>query len=130
MRPNLLITCEPDDLDQGLFGNVLAHTFQILPFLFERGIFPAWQLRSKHYGDPPDQITIPGSIDLAYPPPAGPYRTLSLLEVRRRHGQILGGDWVTLSKLWNAFPHPPSRARVGRGNPPSRSSPWGALSGH
>ena len=109
MKVSLCITCGPEALDQGLFGNVLTHPFQILPYLYERGIFPAWELRSKHYGDPPDMLTIPGVVDLAYTPPEGPYRSLELNEMRRRHGQILGGDWITLSKMWNAYFKVPQR---------------------
>ena len=105
----LCISCQPEELDQGLFGNVLTHAFQILPYLFERRIFPAWQLRSKHYGDPPDQITIPGVVDLAYTPPEGPYREISISEMRRRHGQVLGGDWAALARIWNAYFAVPAR---------------------
>ena len=120
-RP-LRISCEPDELDQGLFGNVLAHTVQILPYLFEQNLYPAWELRSKHYGDLPDQITIPGVVDLAYTPPPGPYRTLSLTEMRRRHGHILGGDWEALKRIWDAYFKIPSRvlAEADRVTPPGR----------
>lgn len=109
MKKPLCITCDPADLDQGLFGNVLAHPFQILPYLFANGIFPAWELRTQHYGDPPDRLTIPGVVDLAYTPPAGPYRRLSLVEMRRRHGQVLGGDWEKLARIWNAYFRTPAR---------------------
>ncbi len=109
MKLPLCITCAPDELDQGLFGNVFTHPFQVLPYLYERGIFPAWDLRSKHYGDLPAMVTIPGVLDLAYTPPVGPYRALSLNEVRRRHGQILGGDWRTLAHIWNAYFRTPQR---------------------
>ena len=54
-------------------------------------------------------LTIPGTVDLAYDPPQGPYRTVSLNEMRRRHGQILGGDWVRLARLWNAYFKIPQR---------------------
>lgn len=56
-----------------------------------------------HYGDAPNFLTIPGSLDLAYVPPNGPYQTLSLNELRRRHSQVLGDDWVDLSRIWNAY---------------------------
>ena len=107
-RP-LCISCQPEDLDQGLFGNVLAHSFQILPYLYEQQIYPAWEIRTKHYGDPPDFITLPGALDLNYDPPRGPYRTLSLNELRRRHGQILGNDWNALAVIWNAYFKVPQR---------------------
>ncbi len=105
----LCITCQPGDLDQGLFGNVLAHPFQVLPYLYERGIFPAWDLRSQHYAEPPDFLTVPGGIDLAYAPPPGPHRMLSLNELRRRHGRVLGNDWKALATIWNAYFRVPQR---------------------
>ena len=107
-RP-LCIVSQPEDLDQGLFGNVFYHPFQILPFLYEHRIFPAWHLRSMHYGDPPDRLTIPGALDLAYIPPAGPYRTLSLNEIRRRHAHIIGNDWPELHRIWSAYFRIPPR---------------------
>ena len=109
MKVPLCITSRAEELDQGLFGNVLTHTLQVLPYLHERGIFPAWELRSKHYGDPPDQMTIPGVVDLAYAPPEVPLRTVSLSEMRRRHGQILGSDWAALAHIWNSYFRVPAR---------------------
>ena len=55
------------DLHQGLFGHVFYHTFQVLPHLYERGIFPAWEIRSTQYGASPNSITIPEALDIAYP---------------------------------------------------------------
>ncbi len=109
MKAPLCISSSPEELDQGLFGNVLTHTLQILPYLYERSMYPAWHLRSQHYGDPPDQLTIPGVVDLAYTPPVGPFRNLTISEMRRRHGQILGGDWVALARIWSAYFRVPAR---------------------
>jgi hypothetical protein len=107
-RP-LCITSKPEDLDQGLFGNVFLHIFHILPFLYEHKIFPAWEIRTLHYGDPPDRITIPGALDLAYTPPQGPYRTLTLNELRRRHAHLVGNDWPEICRVWNAYFRIPPR---------------------
>ena len=68
----LCISSEAEEFQQGLFGNIFYNTFQILPYLHSRQIFPAWQVRSTTYGDPPDFLTIPGAFDLAYTPPQGP----------------------------------------------------------
>lgn len=99
----LCISCKPEDLDQGLFGMVLYYPFQILPYLLERNIFPAWEVRTKHYGDPPDFMTIPGAVDLAYVPPEGPYKVVSLHEFRRRHTQALGNNWAELHRIWSLY---------------------------
>jgi hypothetical protein len=107
-RP-LCVVSPPEDLSQGLFGGVFYHIFQILPFLYEHRIFPAWDIRTLHYGDPPDYLTIPGALDLNYAPPAGPYRTVSLEELRRRHAHIIGNDWPELHRVWTAYFRIPPR---------------------
>lgn len=48
-------------------------------------------------------------LDLAYDPPQGPYRTLSLFELRRRHAHVLGNDWVALNRIWKAYFKVPRR---------------------
>ena len=103
------ITCEPEALCGGLFGNVFFHVFQGLPYLYSRGIFPDWEIRSMHYGEPPEFLTLPGALDLAYTPPAAPTETISLDELRRRHAQILGNDWETLHRIWHAYFRVPQR---------------------
>lgn len=106
---NLCITSAPEELEQGLFGQAFYYICQVLPYLHEREIYPAWQLRTLHYGDAPDFLTIPGALDLAYEPPVGPYRTISLSELRRRHSHILGNDWAALNRMWNKYFRIPRR---------------------
>lgn len=108
MKP-LCIMSLPEDLDQGLFGQIFYHVLQVLPYLYARRIFPRWQLRSLYYGDPPDRVTVPGVLDLAYDPPKGPYRTLTLTELRRRHAHVLGNNWIELNRLWNVYFRIPER---------------------
>ena len=102
MKP-ICITCQPEDLDQGLFGQVLYYVFQVLPYLDERGLRPQWEIRAKHYGDPPEHLAIPGVVELAYTPLAGPYRRVDLSELRRRHAHVLGHDWHALHALWTRY---------------------------
>ena len=108
MKP-LQIVSQPDDLDQGLFGQVFYYLLQVLPYLHRHGIYPAWDVRAKHYGELPDCRTVPGALDLAYDPPRGPYRTIHLFELRRRHAHILGNDWVALNRLWCSYFKVPQR---------------------
>jgi len=108
-RPPLRISCQPEDLQQGLFGNIFYYVFQLLPYLDASGLFPAWEIRSMHYGEAPNFLTIPGSLDLAYVPPEGPYQTISMNELRRRHGQVLGNNWVELSRIWTEYFRVPQR---------------------
>lgn len=107
-RP-LCVTSQPEEISQGLFGSVFYHIFQILPFLYEHKIFPAWDIRTLHYGDLPDRLTIPGALDLAYTPPDGPYRRVSLEEMRRRHAHIIGNDWPDLHRVWTSYFRIPPR---------------------
>ncbi len=109
MTQTLLITSRPEDLDQGLFGMVFYYVFQVLPYLHARRIFPAWQIRTQHYGDPPGFLTIPGALDLAYTPPNRSLQALPLHELRRRHSQILGNNWTELSRIWNSYFSIPQR---------------------
>jgi hypothetical protein len=105
----LCVFSKAKDLREGLFGCVFYHTFMILPYLYERGIFPAWEIRSIQYGTPPDYISIPGALDISYTPPQEPCRRISLDELRRRHAKILGNDWEELSRIWHAYFTVPAR---------------------
>lgn len=105
----LRIISEPEELEQGLFGQTFYYILQILPYLAERQIFPKWELRTLHYGDPPDKLTVPGVLDLAYEAPSGPYRTVSLSELRRRHAHVLGNDWAELKRMWDLYVRVPQR---------------------
>ncbi len=108
MKP-LCIYCQPEDLEQGLFGQTFYYLLQVLPYLNECGSFPKWELRTTHYGDAPDYLTVPGVLDLAYAPPHGPYHRISLFEFRRRHAHVVGNDWGALHRLWNTYFRLPPR---------------------
>lgn len=105
----LCIHCGPEELEQGLFGQAFYYVLQLLPYLHKRQLYPRWELRTSHYGDPPDYVTIPGVLDLAYTPPAGPYRRVTLWEMRRRHAHVIGNDWSALHRLWSAYFRVPER---------------------
>ena len=110
MKPSpLCIYCETSDLKEGLFGQVFLFLFEILPYLHKRSIYPAWEIRSKHYGPPPDHIAVPGVLDLAYTPPPGPYRRVPLFKLRARYSSALGNKWSELSELWHAYFKVPQR---------------------
>jgi hypothetical protein len=94
---------------EGLFGQVFYHAFHVLPYLYEKGIFPAWEICSTGYGAPPNFVTIPGALDISYAVPQGPFRRVSLSELRRRHAKIIGNDWVELSRIWHAYFKIPDR---------------------
>ena len=57
----------------------------------------------------PDFMTIPGVFDLAYTPAAGPYRQITLGDLRRQQGRILGNDWAELSRIWKRYFSIPQR---------------------
>ncbi len=108
---SICITSEPEDLEQGLFGQTFYYILQILPYLHRKRIFPAWELRTLHYGEPPSQITVPGALELAYEPALGPYHRISLPEMRRRHAHVVGNDWVELNRIWETYFRIPQRVQ-------------------
>lgn len=106
------ITTSTDDLEEGLFGQVLLWTFELLPWLDARGMQPAWDIRSRHYGDEPDCRVLPGVFDLAYPDPAldeAGCRGVSLLALRVGTVSRLGNDWPALHALWHRYFRLPAR---------------------
>ena len=109
MKKPLCIICPPEDLQQGLFGQAFYYLLQVLPYLHQQGIYPNWEIGTQHYGDPPHKLTIPGVLDLAYKAPKGPYRRLTLEEIRRRHAHVVGNDWKALHRLWNLYFRVPAR---------------------
>ena len=102
-KTSLCVVANPEHNKEGLFGYVFYHVFQILPYLLERGIYPAWEIGALHYGNAPDYITIPGAVDVAYTVSGGPYKRVQLRELHRRHAQVLGSDWAELSRIWHCF---------------------------
>jgi hypothetical protein len=103
------IASNPDDLEEGLFGQVLLWIFEILPWLDARGIRPQWAIHSPLYGEPPDRLVLPGVFDLAYAPPGRAARRRSLLWTRVLHTSALGGDWAGTHALWSRYFRVPSR---------------------
>lgn len=97
------------DNREGLFGQIFNHVFTVLPYLYENGIFPAWEIRSTQYGAAPEFMTIPGALEIAYTPPQGPYHRIALKELRRRHAKVIGNDWAELTRIWHAYFKIPDR---------------------
>ncbi len=97
------VETQPDELTEGLFGQVVLWVMQVLPYLRERGIYPTWRIRSKLYGSAPEHTVLPGAFELAYEAPATIDRTVSLLELRRRRLHALGADWAHAHGLWHAY---------------------------
>jgi hypothetical protein len=110
--PGWRIASNPDDLEEGLFGQVLLWIFEILPWLDERGIRPAWEIRSLLYGTPDDRRVLPGVFDLAYAEPARIRHARSLLWTRVLHTHVLGGDWAGTHALWSRYFRVPARIQA------------------
>jgi hypothetical protein len=102
------IASDPDDLEEGLFGQVLLWVFEILPWLDARGIRPQWAIRSRLYGGRAHPV-LPGVFELAYAPPARAARRRSLLWSRVLHTHALGGDWAGTHALWSRYFRVPAR---------------------
>jgi len=108
-RPGWRIASNPDDLEEGLFGQVLLWVFELLPWLAAHDVAPDWRIRSLLYGEAPDRLVLPGVFDLADPPPARVTLTRSLLWARVWHTHVLGGDWDGVHALWRRFFKVPAR---------------------
>src|SRR6266849_10002267 len=106
---SLRIVTEPEDLKEGLFGEVFLHTFEILPYLHGRGIFPDWKIRAKYYGKMSDGLVIPGALDLAYEVAPGPKKQVNLVKFREHKRHALGNDWRALQAIWNSYFRIPHR---------------------
>ena len=104
----LLIEAKPDEMYDGLFGQVLLWVFQILPVLYEHQIFPEWRIQAAYYGRASDGLVIPGVLDLAYKVEPGLRKEVSLIRLRG-HRHVLGNDWRALSTIWHAYFRVPDR---------------------
>lgn len=98
-----------DDLEEGLFGQVLLWVFELLPWLDAKGIRPHWAIRSRLYGAPPERLVLPGVFEPAYEPPGRVARERSLLWARVLHTSALGGDWPGVHALWTRHFRVPAR---------------------
>ncbi len=109
------ITTAADDLEEGLFGQVLLWVFEVLPALERLGVRAGWEVRSRLYGGPPQHAVLPGvfePVDAAAAAAgvsglAARHRTL--LGVRVWHTHVLGGDWAALHALWHRWFRVPAR---------------------
>lgn len=117
------IATSADDLQEGLFGQVLLWVFELLPALAARGVVPVWDIRSRRYGDAASGgLVLPGVFDPAPGMPGAPgeppdavdtgslhWRARSLLSLRVANVSVLGGDWDALHALWHRFFRVPAR---------------------
>ncbi len=103
------IVSRPEQLEEGLFGQVLLYVFEILPHLLARRSFPGWHITSMHYGKSPDFRVIPGVFDLAYTPGSIRGREVDLFAMRALHARVIGGDWQAAHDLWHAYFRVPER---------------------
>lgn len=105
------ITTSSDELQEGLFGQIILWIFELLPYLHRRGIFPIWDIKSRLYGTEPGYTVIPGVFDLAYSASAGSYAVVDFLTLRNAHVSVLGSDWVYLNRLWESYFRVPDRTQ-------------------
>ncbi len=104
MAHHYKISTTKDELPEGLFGQVVLHVFEVLPYLYKKSIFPEWDIRSKLYGVKPDYRVIPGIFDLAYEVPARKVvREIRLKTLRETKLSVLGNDWKYMHELWHSY---------------------------
>ena len=103
------IVTSPDEMKEGLFGQVLLWILEILPYLEDQSIFPDWEIKSRLYGNFPEYTVVPGVFDLAYMPPQNINKMVRLIALRTTHTYTLGGDWDYVHRLWNSYFTIPNR---------------------
>lgn len=108
-RSNFRIVTIPGELAEGLFGQIVLWTFELLPYLKQHSLYPAWNITSKLYGASPGFTVIPGVFDLAYVAPQGQLRDVDQYALRSAHANVLGGDWRALHDLWHEYFRVPQR---------------------
>jgi len=111
MTERLMISTRPDQLREGLFGQVFLWVFEILPYLDRHGLFPAWAIRSPLYGNQNDPVVIPGLLEVNYETGADRYREVNLENLRQAQAVSLGHDWDYISTLWSKYFRWPERVR-------------------
>lgn len=99
----------PDDLVEGLFGQVVLWTFEVLPELERQGVVAQWDIRSRLYGEAPDYRVLPGVFDSVQAPAQPARRAVSLLKLRNAGVSVLGGDWQAVHQLWHRHFQVPER---------------------
>ncbi|MGD0252743.1 MAG: hypothetical protein ABSC01_08610 [Verrucomicrobiota bacterium] len=109
MSDKIRISTAPEQLQEGLFGQVFLWVFEILPYLDCQGIFPAWAIRSTLYGAPEDFVVIPGLLEVNYDAGAENFQDVNLQDLRDRHVVTLGNDWDYAAQLWRKYFRWPAR---------------------
>ena len=82
---DIRIVSNPWENPEGLFGQVFLWVFEILPYLYEKRIFPDWRIQAAHYGQ-----VIPGALDLAYEVLPSPKREIHLARLHSHRRRVLG----------------------------------------
>ena len=108
----LNIHSEPDDLQEGLFGQVILYIFETLPYFYENNIYPSWDICAKLYGYNSRNLVIPGAFDLAYQIPRNAMMDLSIDCVREEKCYVLGSNWCKLSEIWHTYFSIPKRIQA------------------
>jgi hypothetical protein len=88
-----------DFLTEGLFGQVLIWMLEILPYVDQKGWKPHWEIRTKHYGAPPEFSILPGIIVPNYAGDDSGH-TESLEQLQKRHQHNFKFDFHAAQKAW------------------------------
>ena len=91
-----------DFLTEGLFAQVFVYMLEVLPYIESQGWKPRWEIRTKHYGEPPDFNIFPGIIQTNYTPEPG-HEIISFEELYRNHRVNLRSDYRRANRLWTSY---------------------------
>lgn len=90
-------------LTEGLFGEALTWILELLPYIDANGLKPAWEIRTRNYGEPPTYNIFPSILQTAYIPDPDPSRTESFERLQEEHGFHYRGDFRLASQYWHSY---------------------------
>jgi len=90
-------------MTEGLFGQIFVWLLELLPYLDSNGLKPEWCVRTKNYGEPPDDNIFPGIIRTRYTPSPDGRGTESLEALKWKHMHFYKHDFRLANQLWNSY---------------------------
>jgi hypothetical protein len=99
----LKIISKAEENRGGLFGQVLLFVFEILPSLYEKNIYPIWEISSTHYSVSPHGFVLPGAFNVNCHQVSERTTDISFSDLRNQNLSVLGNDWKSLSDLWHRY---------------------------
>lgn len=86
-----------DNMNFGLYGQILLWVLEILPYLEKNNINPIWDISSPYYGNIFGKYILPLYI------PDSDNNIVTLTEIKTNYAQHFENDFYNASRLWKKF---------------------------